>query len=554
MLRLCNIYPKGTVPMIFEGFSTENKRLVQNITTSAQTLNKDIFESHSERLASRGGHFKENELIPVYFAALVGVPTEKNDRSQFRNMLYELKEDLIKSPKFLLYVENEFTAPTAEELSGFEGIDISDSDSIISAVTEKINIPQDEIRTGLAKETLPLLLKNISGDELLVKARTLVIKLNRCLGSKAYTEHREQEIPVLLYYGGITEDTVMFLHFMSRLGIDVIYICSSKDPLPMLAKNNLEGRMQIFELSDSEPVSTYPDKPVRTKLATAAYNASKELNDILYSGDTMFRDHQFENMRSVTLSTTYEEIDILWHQQSKYRTGFKAEKDIVDVPTIFAKISGVKDGDTDEYWDDVKRKLSPYTRLIYKSPSYKNIPLYQLDVYKQFYDGEKIFADKLKNSPCNKYSFLSDSLQNLIFGKLQEAVDSKLITLPTEELMPMIIYVGTNIEREILKLLQKYDFTKDIPKLIVIDVIEETFSKIECIQLVLYNLLGFDVLVYTPTGYKNIESFVSSDAFETHTMNEFLYNIRVPKLKIPDTIPDPDGGGLFGKLFKKGRK
>ena len=120
--------------------------------------------------------------------------------------------------------------------------------------------------------------------------------------------------------------------------------------------------------------------------------------------------------------------------------------------------------------------------------------------------------------------------------------------------MPMIIYVGTNIDREILKLLQKYDFTKDIPKLIVIDVIEDTFSKVECIQLLLYNLLGFDILVYTPTGYKNIETFVSDEAFETHTMNEFQYNIRVPKFKIPDSIPEPDDGGLFGKLFKKGRK
>ena len=117
-----------------------------------------------------------------------------------------------------------------------------------------------------------------------------------------------------------------------------------------------------------------------------------------------------------------------------------------------------------------------------------------------------------------------------------------------------MLYVGTNLEREILKLLQKYDFTKDIPKLIIIDVIEDTFSKIECIQLVLFNLLGFDMLVYTPTGYRNIETFVSDAAFETHTMNEFEYNVHIPKFKIPDSIPEPSGKGLFGKLFKKGRK
>ena len=76
-----------------------------------------------------------------------------------------------------------------------------------------------------------------------------------------------------------------------------------------------------------------------------------------------------------------------------------------------------------------------------------------------------------------------------------------------------MLYVGTNLDREILKLLQKYDFTKDIPKLVVLDVIEDTFNKVECIQLVLCSLLGFDIALYTPTGYKNIETFVNDSAF-----------------------------------------
>ncbi len=539
--------------MVFEGFSTENKKLVQTVTTSAETLGKDIFESHTDRLSSRGGHFTAEQLIPVYFAALVGTPMEKSEQAEFNNMLYSLREDLIKSPKLLFYIEYEMSPPSQEELSAFEGMDTSDSKKLLEALTEKINIPCDDVRTRLAKETLPLFLKNMSGEAMLETARTLIIRMNRCFGSEEY-KNGHSEIPVLIYYGGIDPGGVMFLHFMSRLGIDVLYICSSKAPIPVLSRNNLEGRMQIFELSGSSPVAPYPDKLVRTKLATVAYNASKELDGILYSGDTMFRDFQFDDMQSVTLSTTYDEIDILWHQQAKYRTGFAVKDGKVTVPTIFAKISGVNGGNLNDYWDGLKQKLSPYTRLIHKSPSYRKYAESQLDVYKPYYDGTKIFADKLKNSPLNKYSFLSDSLQLLIFGKMQEAVDSGFLTLPESELVPMVIYVGTNIDREILKLLQKYDFTKDIPKLIVIDVIEDTFSKVECIQLVLYSLLGFDILVYTPTGYKNIETFVSDTAFETHVMNEFKYNVHIPKFRIPDSVPGQDDGGLFGKLFRKGRK
>ena len=77
---------------------------------------------------------------------------------------------------------------------------------------------------------------------------------------------------------------------------------------------------------------------------------------------------------------------------------------------------------------------------------------------------------------------------------------------------------------------------------------EQTFSLEECIQLVLCNLIGFDILIYTPTGYKNLETFVSADAFEEHTQNEFLYNMEVPKFKIPS---EQKNGGFFGRLFRK---
>lgn len=539
--------------MIFEGFSTENKKLVQTITTSAETVNTDILESHSERLASRGGHFTESELIPVYFAALLGMPMDKDEQANFRNMLYNLREELIKSPKLLLYIENDLKPPAEDELAAFSGIDKSSDEAMLSSLCETIDIPGDEVRTALARETLPKLIGNLRGEAMLAAAQPLIVWMNRCLASEIYRSNRT-EIPVLMYYGSVSPGVVQFLHFMSRLGFDVLYICSNMSMLPTVKRNNFEGRMQIFELPNSMPVEPYPDKPVKTKIATAAYNASRDLNKLLYSNDTFFRDFQFKDMQAVTLKTTYDEIDILWHQPSKYRTGFAAEGDIVTVPTIFAKISGVKDGNLNAYWNGVKWKLSPDTKIMHKSPSYRKYGETNLDVYRPFYGGGKIYIDQLKNSPHNKYSYLSDSLQLLIFNKMQEAADSGFLTIDENEMLPLIIYVGTNLDREILKLLQKYDFTKDIPKLIVIDVIEDTFSKIECIQLVLCSLLGFDIAIYTPTGYKNIETYVSSAAFETYTMNEFKYNIHIPKFKMPDSIPEPKDEGFFGRLFRKGGK
>ncbi|MCM1330367.1 MAG: YceG family protein [Ruminococcus sp.] len=534
----------------FEGFSTENKRLVQTITTTAETIQTDILETHSERLASRGGHFTAEQLIPVYFAAILGVPMDRDEQANFRNMLYNLREDLIKSPKLLLYIENELKPPSPEELAVFDGIDRTD---MLASLCGIINIPGDEVRTRLAKEVLPEFVGKLNGETLLAAAEPLIVWLNRCLNSEIY-RNSHTEIPILLYYGNVSPGVVQFLHFMSRLGFDVLYICGNMSMLPTLKRNNTEGRMQIFELPKSEADLPYPDKPVKTKLATAAYSASRDLNKILYGGDTFFKDFQFSDMEAVTLKTTYEEIDVLWHQPAKYRTGFAAEGDKVTVPTIFAKISGVKDGNLNAYWNGVKWKLSPNTKIMHKSPSTKRYGETRLDIYNPYFMGSKIQIEKLKNSNLNKYTYLSDSLQLLIFNKMQEAADSGFFKIDGKELVPLILYVGTNLDREILKLLQKYDFTKDIPKLVVIDVIEDTFSKVECVQLVLCSLLGFDIVIYTPTGYKNIETFVDDSAFETYTMNEFKYNVHIPKFKIPDEIPEPKDEGFFGRLFKKGGK
>ncbi len=539
--------------MIFEGFSTENNKLVKTVHTTEDGFAKDIFISHSERLAALGGTSNPDELIPVYFVSLLGAPAEDDEQAGFHNMLYNLREDLIKCPKLLMYTENELKAPTPEELSVFDGINCSSEETLLNGLTGLINIEGDELRTKLAREELPKLIGSGSTEAMLETAKPLLVWLNRCVNSDAYKNNHD-EIPILMYYGGITPAAVTFLHLMSRTGIDVLHICSNLSCLTTIKKNNLEGRMQVFELPCSLPVKPYPDKAVKTKLATVAYNASKELDEILYSSNTIFRDFQFSDMQSLTLKTTYDEIDVLWHQPSRYRTGFGASETKVTVPNIFAKISGVKDKDIGEYWESVKWKLSPDTRVIIKSPSYKKYNESQLSVYKPYYNGEQILTDQLMNSPVNKYTYLSDSIQHLIFSKMQEAVDSGFLKLDPAELVPMVIYVGTNLDREVLRLLQKYDFTKDIPKLIVVDVIEDTFSKVECIQLVLYNLLGFDILIYTPTGYRNIETFVSDLAYETHTMNEFVYNAHIPRFKIPDAIPEPKGEGFFSKLFKKGRK
>ena len=285
------------------------------------------------------------------------------------------------------------------------------------------------------------------------------------------------------------------------------------------------------------------------KVSTVAYNAERDLDTMLYNGDTgIYRSFQFPNSQSVTLKTTYEEIAILWKQEARFRPGFETSGNLVSVPNIFAKISGVQDSEMGRYWDGVRDKLTPETILIVKQPNRTAQTATDLSVYRQFYRNGEIDIEKLKNSTLNKYSYLPDRIQDMLFYKLQEACSCGFLKLQGDELMCSVLHFGMNLSKEFSQIIQRFDFTKKIPKLIYIDAIEDTFTLEECIQIVLCNLIGFDVLIYTPSGYKNLETYVKNDAFEEHIMNQFVYKTEVPKFKIPS---EDKNGGFFGKLFGK---
>ena len=540
--------------MKFEGFSTENNRFVKKMTASADTIITDIVKSEKERLSALGMGLIAEKIVPVYFAALVGAPSE-NKLTDFKNALFTLRNDLIESPKFLIFIPGEMSMPSADEISYFDAVSRGVADDTVKDFIDLIHVNGDTERTEEAKKVFAEFIEPIKArtdDELFAYGVRLITWLNRCTGSSQFADSISKEIPTVMYYGNAGVNEVTLMHFLHRIGFDVLYVCAEKRSLSVLNSENRDGNMQIFEFPDETEHFPFPERLTKATFSTVAYSAEQDLNEFMYSNTSIFRDFQFSEMQALTLRTTYEEMNILWHQAAKFRTGFdvKDNKRAV-VPNIFVKISGVRDGDMDNYWDEVRYKLSPMTRVIMKAPSYNKYSQSVLKAYAQFYNGTRIDIEKLKNSQYNSCSFLSDSIQYMIFEKMQEAVDSGWLMLENDELVPLVIYVGLNLDKEILKILQKFDFTKDIPKIVVIDAIEDTFSKIECIQLILFNLMGFDIAVYTPTGYKNLETYISPSAFEVYNMNEFKYNVRVPRFRIPDAIPEPKEEGFFSKLFKK---
>lgn len=520
--------------------------LVKRLSTTAAGIFEDYLRDRKTRVIQNGGVYTEDGEIPVYCAAMLGF----DDDVVYTNMLVKFKESFAGLKKQLIFIEKTLSNPNADEVKALGAVTRTSTEAMIDALALTINLPGDRIRTALARNALREVLSRIdTANQTVVMnyANKLITWLYRCTQARKFSV-RYEDIPVVLYYGDISQSEVYFLNFMSRCGFDVIYISPNLNNAELVISKNLDGRMQIFKLPQSRESGSYPAKAVKMKVATIAYSAERELDTKLYGGDTgIYRNFQFPNSQSVTLRTTFEEIDILWKEEARFRQGFSTAGNLVSVPNIFAKISGVEDENLDKYWDDVRRKLTSETILIEKKPN-QNEPQPDISVYRQFYRNGEIDAERLKNSPLNKYSFLPDRIQDMLFYKLQEACSSGFLKLSGDELMCAVIHYGLGFGRDFLQIIQRFDFTRRIPKLIYIDAIEDTFTLQECVQIVLCNLIGFDVLIYTPSGYKNLETFVKNDAFEEHIMNRFMYNVEVPKFKIPS---EEKNGGFFGKLFGK---
>ena len=521
---------------------------VQRLSTTASGIFEDFMVDRRTRVVKSGGVFTEDGVIPVYCAALIGY----DDEAVYSNMLLKFKEGFAGSKKQLIFIEKPLANPTADEIKLLGSVTRNSTSDMIDDLALRIKLNGDPVRTALAQTELRKLLNELyTGNQTVTfnYGSKLISWLYRCTQARKYAVQYE-DIPVILYYGAISHSELYFLNFMSRCGFDVIYITPDKQLLDLVIDKNQGGRMQIFQLPQSRESGSYPDKPVKMKMATVAYSAERELDTMLYGGDAgIFRDFQFPNSQTVTLKTTLEEIGILWKQEARFRQGFATSGNLVTVPNIFAKISGVKDGNISAYWEEIRGRLTPETILRIKEAQDPQPGNLDLSAYRSFYRNGKIDTERLKASTLNRCSYLPDRIQDMYLFKMQEAVDSGFLKLSGDELMCSVLHYGLNMDKEFMKMLQAFDFTKQLPKLIWIDPVEQTFTLEECVQLVLCNLIGFDILIYTPTGYKNLETFVSADAFEEHTLNEFMYNVEVPKFKIPS---ETKNSGFFGRLFRKG--
>lgn len=488
-----------------------------------------------------------------FYNCLIRV-TGVEDKLTYLNELYQFYLELKNTKRRLVIIDGAVEKPTPEEISGIIRGNYADKEQMLFYLTKNIQFSGNpELQKLVNKAFLDIMLEEADKPEITVnkltsKAVYLLCWLKR-YQRDLFGGLKLPEVACLIGFGGCQEENeVLFYRMMARLPVDVLLL------VPDLNQTCCFTDEKLYEVHfpESLPAAHFPQNNAEIHMGTAAYHAERELDEVMYRDSGIYRNMQYHKANSITLQTMYEEISILWNQELKYRPNFSIAEDIVTIPVIFAKVSGVKEEQVAPYWSQIKSLLTEDTLLVKEVPYISSAASNPMRIYAtEFFKNGRLQRQKIKAHPQYPYRMLREEMQEHILDKLQLLIDQRTIRGTMENGMEYtIVATILNMPKEVVRLLQKFDFTKKNPKLIYINTTENVISLEDAILFGFLNLAGFDILLFVPTGYQIAESYFNRNGMEEHQLGAYVYDLRVPDFSQISGVKQ-EHGSFWNKIFKR---
>lgn len=443
--------------------------------------------------------------------------------------------------------------PTPEEIAAVRRRNHQTAEQLAADLAANLQYPNNQqLQTLMRQAFLDVVLeedKAVGGNlnRLLNKAVYLVAWMKR-YQKDLFQNWQAPEVGAFILFGACSGDNeALFLRLLAKLPVDVLVLlpdlnapCVLKDPA-----------LLDLHKEHSLPMTDFPVEPSQMRVRTAAYQAEREMDSILYQNTGLYRAKQHQKAEAVTLQTMYEEIGLLWDQELKYRPGFAAEGDTVTVPVLLEKICGIKDGPILPYWLEIKKLVTPETTLVTKLPWQTGLEANPVKPYAtQFLRQGRLQREKIKQHKDYPYGILRPEIQDYLLDKLQVLLDEKLIAGTYQNGTEYtIVSTILGLPKDLLRRIQNFDFTKKNPKLILISTTEETLSLEDSILVAFLNLVGFDILFFVPTGYQSIEKYFQKPFANEHQLGPYRYDLQVPDFRTLHEGGKSSIRKLFGRSF-----
>lgn len=526
----------------------EDKNPISNLVIEAIDTMKELQNSFE----SKTDIYKEGNktIIPHYFQMVFGVRND-DDETVFKhvNNILSAKDEL-KSNTYFTFVDfntkmnildtNKTYLNKIEELLGKD----LDTDNLISNLDKCGIFLNDEV-TSYFKKTLKIFVnlsleyyknKNISNVCDYINTIFAFIRKNT-----TRLNNLTKEKQVYLCYGDINDVSISFLYFLSIIGFNVFYFSLDKKSMEDVKIMECLGDIS-FKTENNKSVKNinFPNERLISR-RTVAYVASEEINEMMSSEQmALFKPYQLndKNIVNSTLILTYDEINILLKEKSIIRPNFSYDEKDIFIPNIFAKVNGT-DEDINKYLENIeKNKSLPNSDFVCTIKSVTSLTALKIGTNSITNDildrGGKVNFEKLIEKNFYKYNHIRITSQHLFVNKISELITSKNIFLfdMTYDNVMLILNVVLNIETpNIGEILHTFDYVCDIPKIILfINIpLNNNDAKNLSIFLAFINILGFDIVMYSPTGYIDIEKYLKDSIFSQHTLNNMNNTIEYKK-------------------------
>ena len=523
----------------------KSKRLLYSNKANAKAntntwLSGDLFEDLKNTRRGENTSFFYN-----MFARINGC----DNRNTYVNNLYLLYQDLKKANRSIKVINNKITNPSVDEISKIKRGNYANENQLIMDLKKNINLKSntfiDVARDAFVDTMIETgKLMNMDLNKMMNKGIYILCWFQRYIPDLLGNTDIHSPAPILIYFGNVETDTEsLFLNMVAKLPIDVIIFNPEKKG------DKLTGeRLYEVHFEETLKVNEFPTDGNNLSMGTMAYNAERDLDTMMYSDTGMYRDMQFSKANIIKLSTTYEEINIYWKQEARFRPNFSTVDDIVNIPVIFAKISGVANSDTNTYFQNIKDLLTD-TTLIYKNENIYDRNCTVAAGVPSFFKNGRLDREGIKHSQIYKYDYLRAETQDYILDKLSELLRRKTIAGTGQNGTEYkIITIVLDLPKEILRFIQSFDFTKCPPKLIIVNTTETVISLEDSIIVAFLNLIGFDIVFFIPTGYDNVNKYFNNQIMEEHIIGNYLYDIAIPDFNRLRSVKEKKKT-FFSRLF-----
>ena len=523
----------------------KSKRLLYSNKANAKAdtnawLSGDLFEDLKNTRRGENTSFFYN-----MFARINGC----DNRNTYVNNLYLLYQDLKKANRSIKVINNNITNPSVDEISKIKRGNYANENQLIMDLKKNINLKSntfiDVARDAFVDTMIETgKLMNMDLNKMMNKGIYILCWFQRYIPDLLGNTDIHSPAPILIYFGNVETDTEsLFLNMVAKLPIDVIIFNPEKKG------DKLTGeRLYEVHFEETLKVNEYPTDGNNLSMGTMAYNAERDLDTMMYSDTGMYRDMQFSKANIIKLSTTYEEIKIYWKQEVRFRPNFSTVDDIVNIPVMFAKISGVANSDTNTYFQNIKDLMTD-TTLIYKNENIYDRNCTVAAGVPSFFKNGRLDREGIKHSQIYKYDYLRAETQEYILDKLSELLRRKTIAGTGQNGTEYkIITIVLDLPKEILRFIQSFDFTKCPPKLIIVNTTETVISLEDSIIVAFLNLIGFDIVFFIPTGYDNVNKYFNNQIMEEHIIGNYLYDIAIPDFNRLRSVKEKKKS-FFSRLF-----